>query len=266
MALLEREDGKIFYQVQGEGEPLLMLRGLGRSSRYWLGFDKLMANYFQVITIDQRGLGRSTQDMGWTDDIDTLADDCLAVLDHLSIKKFHIFGLSLGGMIATAMAAKRPTAVLSLAIAASSSADYYGFRLHPLALPKLLIALRAGKFQDALMELVVPPTVLRSWGPEIQSSWQEILDKEGFPLTTVIKQLRASLTHRIRDRLESGTYPVLFVHGSMDSFVPQANSSQLNRHIARSKLAIIKGAGHEIALGYEHELAKLLRTFTSAKA
>lgn len=271
MAVLARETGKIYYSVQGKGkgkgkgDTLLMLRGLGRSSRYWLGFDSLMSHDFQVVTIDQRGLGRSTQPMEWTDTVDTLADDCLAVMNHLEIETFHIFGLSFGGMIGMAIAAIAPERVLSLVASASSSADYRAFRLNPKALAKLLMALRVGRFQDALLETVVPAMVMRSWGPEIQASWQEILDEEGFPLLTILKQVRASLSHRIKGRLDEGLYPVMFVHGSMDGFVPLHNSRRLHRLLPRATLKIIKGAGHELALGFEHELSLLLREFAKAK-
>ncbi|MBC7660000.1 MAG: alpha/beta hydrolase [Chitinophagaceae bacterium] len=263
MAVLDRENGKIYYTVQGpaDGAVLLMLRGLGRSSRYWLSFDKIMARDFRVITFDARGLGRSTQPMEWTDSLETLADDCLAILDHLQIKKFHMFGLSFGGMIAATIAAEAPNRILSLAIAASSSADGHRFRLNPRVLPKLLNALRKGRFQDALLETVVPDLILRSWRPEIQTSWVEILKIEGFPLSTTLKQLRLCLTYKIKGRLDKGLYPILFLHGSMDRFVPVANSIEMQKLVPRAKIRIVKGAGHEIALGYEHELSKVLRVF-----
>ncbi len=262
MAILKRDSGSIFYSVQGEGPALLMLRGLGRSSRYWLGFDKVMAYHFKVVTIDQRGVGRSDQAMAWTDDWETLARDTLAVMDQLDLTNFHIFGLSLGGMIGARLAALVPDRILSLAIAASSSADYRSLRLHPLALPKLLLALKAGRFQDKLLELVVPKMVLHEHGDEIQAAWQEIIAEEGFPLLTTLKQLRLSISHRINKTLDLGNYPVIFIHGSRDAFVPIQNSRHLHRLVERSQLKIIQGAGHEISLGFERELAQVLLDFT----
>lgn len=285
MAFLARDEGKLYFHVLGQAPKqkplsskgkrkpseadslptLLMLRGLGRSSRYWLGFDKLMAKHFRVVTMDPRGIGRSTKPMHWTDSIDDLAEDCIAILDHIEVDRFHIFGLSLGGMVASSIAAKVPDRVESLMIGASSSSDYRSLRISASLLPKLLFALRAGRFQDALLEATVPSLVLRSWGPEIQSAWQEILKAEGFPLGTVLKQLRAALSHSLRGKLDEADFPILFVHGSMDNFVPLKNSRQLNKLIPNSVLKIIKGAGHEIALGYEEELAKILREFALGK-
>ena len=281
MAFLVREEGKLYFNVldQTSGQAprssrasqsskgndqvptLLLLRGLGRSSRYWLGFDKIMAKHFRVVTMDPRGVGRSTQPLHWSDSIDVLAEDCLAILDQLEVKNFHIYGLSFGGMVASVIAAKAPHRVESLMIGASSSADYRGFRVSASLLPKLLIALRAGGFQDALLSACVPAHVLRSWRPEIQVAWQDILKAEGFPLLSTLKQLRIAAGHSIRGKLNAIEYPILFVHGSMDDFVPERNSRQLHRLVKGSVLKIIKGAGHEISIGFEEEFAKVLREF-----
>lgn len=284
MAFLARDEGKLFFHVLGpvpkqsplsskpkkssqenELPTLLMLRGLGRSSRYWLGFDKIMAKHFRVVTLDPRGVGRSTQPMHWTDSIEDLADDCIAILDHIDVDTFHIFGLSFGGMVGSVIATKVPDRVESLMIGASSSADYKAFRVSASLLPKLLLALRRGRFQDALLESCVPDLVRRSWGPEIQAAWQDILKAEGFPLLTTLKQLRAAMSHSLRGKLDEVDFPILFVHGSMDSFVPVRNSRELNKLIPNSVLKIIKGAGHEIALGFEEELSKVLREFALGK-
>ncbi|RYZ33851.1 MAG: hypothetical protein EOP49_35295, partial [Sphingobacteriales bacterium] len=149
------------------------------------------------------------------------------------------WGFSFGGMVATAIASKVPTRVSSLAIAGSSSADGHGFRIHPSVVPKLLLALKQGRFQDVLLETVVPRVILRSWGPEIQASWEDILRLEGFPLATTLKQLRLSMTHTVKGKLDKGKYPVMFLHGSLDAFTPMQNSLRMQRLIARAKLQII---------------------------
>ncbi|RZA26083.1 MAG: alpha/beta hydrolase [Proteobacteria bacterium] len=284
MAFLSRREGKIFFHVLGappkqsavstkgkkpfsKNNPptILMLRGLGRSSRYWLGFDKIMAKHFQVVTMDPRGVGRTTQPMGWNDSIDDLADDCLAILDQIEAERFHVFGLSFGGMVGSAIAAKAPDRVQSLIIAASSSSDYRAFRVSATLLPKLLFALRQGRFQDALLAAVVPAHVLRSWGPEIQAAWQDILRAEGFPLITTLKQLRAAASHSLRGKFEDAEFPILFMHGSMDELCPIRNSQELNKVVPGSLLKVIKGAGHEIALGFEEDVSRIIREFALGK-
>ena len=97
---------KIYYETNGQGTPLVALRGLGRSMRHWLGYEKKLAKHFQVITVDARGIGRSAQKPGWMDTVFDLADDVAAVLDDLKITQAHILGVSLGGMVALAIGLK----------------------------------------------------------------------------------------------------------------------------------------------------------------
>lgn len=266
MAFCDREAGKIFYRVEGKGEALLMLRGLGRSSRYWLGFEKEMAKHFKVVILDMRGLGQSTLGMDWKNSIEDLAEDCLTVMTKARIKNFHIFGLSLGGMVAMAMAMKAPERIKSLMVSSSSSADYLGFRMNPLAIQKLTLAsLRGVKpFQEALMGLVVAPSVLRSRRPVIEKAWTEIFDDEGYPRLTMAKQIFAAGRFRVRSRLDGEKTRTLFLHGGMDGLVPQFNSMQLHRIVKGSEFRTIKSSGHEIAIGHEKELAKIIREFAAA--
>ena len=100
---------KSFMKIKDHREPLLMLRGLGRSSWYWLGYDEILAEHFRVITVDHRGIGRSTVPQDWNDSIDDIAGDVIQVLEELQISRVHIFGfLSLGGMVAMSMAISDP--------------------------------------------------------------------------------------------------------------------------------------------------------------
>lgn len=266
MAFCERDQGKIYYSVQGKGEALLMLRGLGRSSRYWLGFEKEMARHFKVVVLDMRGLGRSTREMDWRDSIDDLAEDCLAVMTKARIKSFHAFGLSLGGMVAMSMAIKAPERIKSLMVSSSSSADYLGFRMHPLALHKLAFASVRGQktFQETLLGLVVSPSVLRSRRPVIEAAWDEIFAEEGYPRLTMAKQIVAASRFRLGSRLNATKTPILFLHGGMDMFVPRYNSLRLHRLVKGSEFRTLKNSGHEIAIGAEKELSKMIREFATA--
>lgn len=261
MAFLKRESGQIYYETHGKGEPLLLLRGLGRSSRYWLGFEKQLAKSFKVIQIDLRGLGRTTLPMKWTDSIDVLADDCAVVLDHLKIKKTHIFGLSLGGMVALRLGSLHPQRCRSLVVANSSSADYAGFRIDPVAIKDIVIGKARGRLHEALLAHTVPSSVAKVRGPDILAKWAAIRDEEGLPLDSVAKQIVAAARFTIRGKLTSKTLPTLFVYGTMDAFVPNSNTKKLQRLVPGSELKAIKGASHEIQVGHEAQLVKVLKDF-----
>jgi 3-oxoadipate enol-lactonase len=261
MAFLQRESGSLHYETQGKGTPLLILRGLGRSSRYWLGFERQLAKCFKVIQIDLRGLGRSSVPMAWTDSIDDLAADCIAVLDHLKLPSVHVFGLSLGGMVALRLGSLHPERCRSLIIANASSADYPGFRVDPLAIKDIVIGQVRGKLHEALLARTIPPAVAKVRGPDILKEWARIRDEEGMSIECVLKQLVAAARFTIRGRLQESRIPILFVYGSLDGLVPHYNTRRLHKLVPGSLLREIKGASHEIHVGNEGQLVNMLKDF-----
>lgn len=110
---------RIYYQFEGNGEPLVMLHGLSDSQ--WglraLGYVEPMKEHFRVILIDARGHGYSDKPhdpAAYTPAL--LAGDVLAVLDKLQIAQAHLFGYSLGGWIGLGVAQQAPTRLASLLI------------------------------------------------------------------------------------------------------------------------------------------------------
>ena len=100
MPELKVGDVNLHYDAYGAGEPLLMIMGLGASSAVWdPGVVQDLAKSFRAITFDNRGTGRSDKpDQPYS--IEMFADDAAGVLDEPGIARAHIFGVSMGGMIA----------------------------------------------------------------------------------------------------------------------------------------------------------------------
>jgi pimeloyl-ACP methyl ester carboxylesterase len=238
-----------------------MLRGLGRSSRYWLGFDKRLARSFRVITLDYRGIGRSSQDMAWWDSMVTMGDDVLALLDELELQQVSIFGLSLGGMVALAVAMRAPERVTKLVVANASTGDYIGMRISAKAMLRLVREGRQRGLQSTLLEVLTSRKIVKDRGPQLLNQWNEILAEEGFPAVSVVKQLLAAARFRVRGKLDGQQVPTLILYGTQDQFVPRRNSRKLHELIPHSKLKAIRGVGHEISIGREDELVRILREF-----
>src|SRR5271166_1104837 len=101
-------DVNLHYDVYGKGDPLLMIMGLGASSAQWdprLVED--LARTFRVITFDNRGTGQSDKpDAPYS--IGMFADDAAGLLGKLDVPRAHIFGVSMGGMIAQEFALRHP--------------------------------------------------------------------------------------------------------------------------------------------------------------
>lgn len=104
---VEVDGGKLYYEVEGGGHPLLLIHGGLGSLRMWDENVPALAERFQVIRYDTRGFGRTE-----TDDVEfTNRGDAAAVLDHLGAQSAHVVGQSRGGMIALDLAIDHPERV-----------------------------------------------------------------------------------------------------------------------------------------------------------
>ena len=104
---------EVYYEVKGEGAPLMLLPGLGRGTSYFDAIEPLLRKAFKTIVVDPRGIGRSSPtDLPLTAEL--WADDFAALLGHLNFPSAHILGSSHGGSMAIAMALRHPSAVDSL--------------------------------------------------------------------------------------------------------------------------------------------------------
>ncbi|MDO8635287.1 MAG: alpha/beta hydrolase, partial [Dehalococcoidia bacterium] len=100
-------DINIYYEIHGRGKPLVLLMGLGCHSGLWLYQVQEFSKRFQVIVIDNRGVGRSDKPAG-DYSIEMMADDTANLLKALAIPRAHILGMSMGGAIAQRFALRYP--------------------------------------------------------------------------------------------------------------------------------------------------------------
>ena len=110
---------KLYYEIQGNGEPLLLIAGLGSDNASWAGVRGKLAKHFRVIAFDNRGSGRSG-DPDKKYSISDMADDAMGLLDKLGIKRCHVIGHSMGGYIAQDIAIRYPERVGKLILEATA--------------------------------------------------------------------------------------------------------------------------------------------------
>lgn len=116
MSFAEINGANLYYEVKGEGEPILMVHGYPLDSRMWdAQFEELAKNY-QAIRFDMAGFHQSSPH----DNDFSLLDDMKGLLEHLSIEKVHLMGLSVGGNISMDFATTFPEMVDKLILASTS--------------------------------------------------------------------------------------------------------------------------------------------------
>jgi len=120
MPKVKLNDISFYYEVYGDGTPLLLISGLGSDSSSWSGVVKEFASSFQTIVFDNRGAGRSGI-MRKPHTIYRMAEDAVRLLDHLKIKRAYVIGHSMGGYIAQDIAINYPGRINKLILEATAA-------------------------------------------------------------------------------------------------------------------------------------------------
>lgn len=255
-------DGLVLrYRVSGSGPPLLLVRGLARSLDYWGEFERMAAGSFRVITYDNRGVGGSdTPRPPYT--TSAMADDAAGLLRQLGEPRAHVFGVSLGGMIAQMLAIRHPGLVDRLAIACSTPGRSRGRRLPATVLARMLCA----PLLPASLAHRVGASLVLSHGhrvahPESLRRLRDLGRRWPVPSRGFLGQIAAAILHDPREQLATIRAPCLLLHGSGDRLVPLENSHRLRTAIPGSRLEVLPGVGHDLTTEQPRFTLRLLKQF-----
>jgi pimeloyl-ACP methyl ester carboxylesterase len=119
MSIAKLKDIEIYYELHGDGKPLVLIAGYASDHLYWEGMLGKLAQHFQVLTFDNRGAGQ-TKDADSPFTIETMANDTMALIKYLNLAQPHIVGHSMGGAVAQAFAHQYPDHLNKLIIANSA--------------------------------------------------------------------------------------------------------------------------------------------------
>jgi pimeloyl-ACP methyl ester carboxylesterase len=243
----------INYEILGSGEPLLLIIGLSFSLADWGDvFPKLLAQNYQVILFDNRDAGLSDQaSLSYT--ITDMADDTAALLDALNISQCHVLGVSMGGMIAQALALRYPQRVKKLMLGctmAGGTCSQLGDQ------QELAEALLTGDFAS----LLFPKAFIKTHQAEIDALFAKAnpLHSQGEALQ---RQMQAFLSFDACVEVKNIQAETLVLTGDDDLLIPAANSYFIQREIPGASLQMIHGAGHGFSFSHDAETAQYIRDF-----
>jgi pimeloyl-ACP methyl ester carboxylesterase len=239
---------RLRYEIRGTGAPVALIMGFGGSGRGWgEAFLSLMEKRFRIFVIDNRGTGESDQpDASWT--LGDMAADVAAVLDHAGVAAAHIFGISMGGMIAQEFALAYPRRVKGLVLGCTNCGATHSIPARPEDLAKLLP--EPGISPEVQARRALSAACGRAFLASARGQAiidQAIVEMSNYPLTpmqTFMRQGAAIQSFDSFARLGEIKAPTLIIHGTDDSIIPFPNAEVLRGAIAGSKLHTLKETGH----------------------
>src|SRR5215813_9335628 len=266
MPRLKVTDINVHYDVSGGGEPLLMIMGLGASSAAWdPELVEELAKSFRTVTFDNRGTGQSDKpDKPYS--IEMFANDAAGVLDGLKIPCAHIFGVSMGGMIAQEFALRHPQRTASLTLGCTTAGGSHSVPPPPESL-KILTAPRVGVSPEEIIRRGWPlgytSEYIAAHRAELEAQIPRLLEHPTPPFAFQ-RQLEGTYTLKTWDRLPHIKAPTLVITGAKDVLIPARNSELLAERIPGAKLHLIANAGHSFMSEGRQEFMRVFVPFVKS--
>jgi 3-oxoadipate enol-lactonase len=260
MPIADVNGQQLYYEVHGEGEPLLCVAGLTCDTLVWIPQIQAFSEAHRTVIFDNRDAGRSSMATG-DYEIADMARDALALADHLELDSFHLLGVSMGGMISQEIACQAPERVRTLTLAVSIPAggayarrvaEVWAARVarisHEQHVDELILLNHSeGFFENPDMVEFIRTAMLNNPHPQ--------------PPDAFARQLAACGRHDARDRLGSLTMPVQVIGGEYDILLPVWKSRELAELIPGSKLTVLPGAPHGLSIEHAEEFNALVLDF-----
>jgi 3-oxoadipate enol-lactonase len=250
---------RLHVERSGTGEPLLWITGFAISSEIFAPVIDDYAAEFDCVRYDNRGAGRS--DVPWKPtSIPELAADAVRLLDALDLDSAHVYGLSMGGMIAQELALRFPDRVRALVLGGT----WHGGPRAVLPSPHVAAALTSRGAPAAVRAQLVGRALFserfRAEHPDQVARHLRNLAAHPASIRGLALHLTATTYHDARARLPRISVPTLVMHGGSDELTPVRNARLLAELIPDATLEVLPGAGHGYLL---EQPAESHRRFTS---
>jgi pimeloyl-ACP methyl ester carboxylesterase len=234
----------MYYEVHGDGEPLVLIHGLSLDSSWWINQLPVFSQTYQVIVFDNRGVGQTeSPDSPYSTEM--MADDTVALLKSLNITTAHILGVSMGGMIAQQIALKYPEIVKSL-ILATTAAKFPARAKHLTRLWLKMVEQQVSP-ETRLREVCLWVFTNKFFEDEEQVTTAVNLglnQPHPQPERGFAGQVAALLQHDTQDRLSQITVPTLVLVGKEEILIPVSFSAELAANIPNAELVVSERGGH----------------------
>jgi pimeloyl-ACP methyl ester carboxylesterase len=263
---------KICYKVQGEGFPVILIHGYGSKKETWIAQTEPLSKKFKVITMDNRGAGKSDRP-NYPYTMDMYVEDIRGLMENLNINKAHLIGWSLGGMITQNFVLKYPDRVNKLVLINT----FPGFPNEQglIMYKKGLITTYEGLLKDPVKAFF---DSAHGYTRKFKKTMEENINKKFFGLWSAkdmieVKSINpftpqdiensanAIAGHNVINRLKEVKNKTLVLGADKDKISPQIVLEKIHENLPNSILKVIKDAGHDSPLEKAPEVNQILIDF-----
>lgn len=258
---------KLYYEVHGEGIPLVLIMGIGTDATLWsLHQIPAFSPEFQVIVFDNRDVGRSSQATGpYT--IADMADDVAGLLDGLEVDRTHMLGLSMGGMIALEFALRHPKRLDKLVLAGTGAAAARA-KFDPISIWNFVKQHDPEGMTFAAQQFVwlFSTDFLRNH--QAVDATLALLASNPYPVSPEAydRQAKAYVQHDALDRVGQIRAQTLIVAGEQDRLTPLWITRELAEAMPNAELHLVAGPGtsHALLLERPDDFNNIVLSFLKA--
>lgn len=251
-----------YYEVRGEGFPIVMVMGLSANAAWWPpGLIQALAGQYKLLLFDNRGAGR-TKGPAQEYRIPMFAEDTIGLMDALNIERAHIFGVSMGGMIAQEMALLHPERVEKMVLGCTHCGPAHSIAASPRVIGVLMK--RDYKTVDEFITQVISilfPEETISRSPILVEELKKRYLIAPIRPDAYARQLQAILHFDSFDRLPRIKAPTLVMTGDRDILVLPQNSVILAQAIPNARLLFLEGCGHSFINQVPDRVFPILKDF-----
>lgn len=226
----------LHYERAGSGTPLVLMHSLGTSFALWAEQMQHWQDRYDVIAMDARGHGGSSNAGGVT--IANIASDLLGLLKQLDVLPAHFVGTSMGGMICSRLYAMQPDAVRSLTIVGSLATAGEGGAKHADTLAARISGMPLADYGRAYAQETLLPNTDRAKHEALASSIG------GMRQDAYLQTMRSIFTDDVSDCMRKMNIPVRVIVGSEDRRTPLAMSERIAALIENADLVVLDDAAH----------------------
>ncbi len=260
MPKLHVNDIEMHYEMFGQGQPLILVHGLGSSGRDWEKQLPVFSKYYQVVTFDLRGHGQSQKPPG-PYSIPLFAKDTAELIKALGISPIHVVGISLGGMVAFQLAVDYPELVKSLVVVnagpevvARTMKDHWQifFRF------AILYLLGMRRMGMVLSKRLFPKDEQASLREIFVERWA----KNNFQ--AYLNALRAIVGWSVMDRIDMINLPTLIVTVEKD-YTPISAKETFVAKMPQARLVVVPNSLHATPVDNPEKFNETVMSFLSKK-